>query len=162
MGIDKVLEILPQIMALDINLFLFGRSEEPNIAALLSQREIYPNLRIVSEDEEPIFNKLLAASDFFMAPYTHPFMGRDRRIAMRYGAVPIVRKYANELYYQMEEIVKFRYINMSDLPDVVARAIELYNDKEMMDRYRSDIMRFDNSWEESARKYEELYKKLTI
>jgi starch synthase len=159
-GVDVIMGLLPEILKQDINIFLLGKSEDVYVENLLEQQKNYPNLRVVDETEHPIFNLLMASSDFFIAPHMHAFISTDKRIAMRYGAIPITRAYAADKHHFLtDDMTKFRYYSADDLPRVLGEAAEFYKHKGEMQKYKVELMKYNSSWELSAERYEQLYKK---
>ncbi len=160
-GIDIVLHVLPSLMRNNINLFLYGRGEESHVNKLFDQQKLYQNMRVVADTDPSVFHNILAAADFIIIPYINPSMGKERRLAMRYGAIPLVRGYGNAgedtTRTSKDDIIRFKHYSIEDLYEVVQNAIKLYYDRNEKDRYITEIMQHDNSWEFTAKEHEALY-----
>lgn len=110
--------------------------------------------------------KIYAGSDIFCMPSKSEPCGLSQMIALRYGAIPVVRETGglNDSVSDSADGkgVGFRFTNydVGDMINAVKRALKGYNDKSgwkiLMDR----AMRCDNSWNRSARSYINLYKDL--
>ena len=90
-------------------------------------------------------------------------------IASVYGAVPIVRE-AGGLYDTIKPYNQytgegngftFANYNAHEMKDAVARAIDLYKDKEKWSALVKRVMEIDFSWSASAKEYLKLYKQLS-
>ncbi len=160
-GIDIVLQVLPALMKNDINLFLYGRGEEPHVNKLFYQQKVYKNMRVIADTDPSVFHNMLASADFIIIPYVNPSMGKERRLAMRYGAIPLVRGYGNakddNMKASRDDIIRFRHYSVENLQEVVQNAMKLYYNKGEKDRYVKELMQHNNSWELTAKEHEALY-----
>ncbi|MDR0454097.1 MAG: glycogen/starch synthase [Deferribacteraceae bacterium] len=157
-GIDIVLKTLPSIMKNDMRLFLYGRGEEPYVDKLFEQQRVYENIRVVKDNDPAIFHNILASADFIVITSGTPSMEKERRLAMRYGAIPIIRGYVDicdTTRTAKNEVIGFK--NLDDFELALQKAISFYYDKENKDRHISEIMQCDNSWDFTAKEHEELY-----
>jgi starch synthase len=110
---------------------------------------------------------LYAASDFFILPSHHEPCGINQMIAMRYGAIPIVRDigglYDTVLNFNpiTNKGTGFSFKNYDDLSffGAIIRALENYKYKKVWHDLIVRAMRKSSSWEIPAQKYVELYKK---
>ena len=161
--IDVVLRTLPSIVKHDINLFLYGSGEEPYADKLIEKQKVYDNLRVVAGGESSVFHRILASADFIVIPYVSPSMERESRLAMRYGAIPLIRSFwksDDTEKVSKSGAMRFKYRSLEELQATVQNAIELYYNKEEKEKYMAEIMQHDNSWEFTAKEHEELYKNL--
>ncbi len=88
-------------------------------------------------------------------------------IAMRYGAVPVVRETGG-----LKDTVTdcgdgkgngftFKTYNAGDMTGAIYRGLSLYyNDREGFEELQKRVMLCDNSWKRSAGEYIKLYKSL--
>ena len=95
--------------------------------------------------------------------------GLSQLIAMRYGTIPIVRE-TGGLVDTVPPIntetlegrgFTFKAFNAHDMLDAVRRAADFYRDRERLDKFRTNIMRYDSSWKVPAELYNGIYKELT-
>jgi starch synthase len=118
----------------------------------------------------PDFNlsrHIFAGVDIFLVPSRFEPCGITQMEAMRYGAVPVVRKTGG-----LADTVKnfnpsdnsgtgfvFEKFNSYAFFGAIMRALENYKYKKVWDKIINRIMKNDFSWENSARKYTNVYKK---
>jgi starch synthase len=89
--------------------------------------------------------------------------GLNQMYALRYGTVPIVRR-TGGLQDTVKDIgedggfgICFNTASVGDICNGIYRALQLYGEKEKMDKIIGQIMRIDHSWEKSAQIYINLY-----
>lgn len=120
----------------------------------------------------PDFNlarHIFAGSDIFLVPSKFEPCGIVQMEAMRYGAVPVVRKTGG-----LADTVKdfdpvkncgngfvFEKFNAYSFLGALVRALETYKHKKIWKGLVRRAMRDDFSWKASAKKYFELYKRIT-
>ena len=114
-------------------------------------------------------HKIEAGSDMFLMPSRYEPCGLNQLYSLKYGAVPITRETgglkdtvtnADEQAVVDETANGFTFEEYSSeaIHDALSRAIITYFDhKEIWERIVETGMRQDWSWNESARKYAELY-----
>ncbi len=113
--------------------------------------------------------KVYAASDLFLLPSLFEPCGLNQMIAMRYGALPIVRE-TGGLKDTVTPFNKFTGIGVGfafknydaeELKEAIKEAINLYNeDKEAWESLIHQAMHVNHSLSKMAKKYVELYQKL--
>ncbi|MBT4277627.1 glycogen synthase [Candidatus Falkowbacteria bacterium] len=114
-------------------------------------------------------NQIYAGSDIFLMPSRFEPCGLGQMIAMRYGAVPIVRatgglkdtvaKFDNKNKKATGFV--FNKFSSDALHRELKRALQIYhNDKKTWKLVQTQGMKQDFSWNVSARKYLKLYKKI--
>ena len=86
-GIDRIIEALPDIAKLPIQLIILGDGDE-HIKKILLQKH-YSNIRIIIGYDEKLSHTLYAAADFLLMPSRFEPCGLNQMIAARYGTVPI-------------------------------------------------------------------------
>ena len=85
---------------------------------------------------------------------------------MRYGTVPVVRNIGGlkDTVIDIAESggygICFEQATVWDIVNSIKRAVELFGDKKKMAGIISIMMKIDNSWEISAKKYIKLYNSL--
>ena len=110
--------------------------------------------------------KIYAASDIFLMPSRSEPCGLSQMIALRYGAVPVVRETGG-----LKDSVKdsgdgegngFTFLNYdgADLLRAVGRAVQGYRDPEGWAILTKRAMECDFSWGRSANEYIRLYRSL--
>lgn len=114
---------------------------------------------------EKLSHQMYAGADFLLMPSRVEPCGLNQMYAMRYGAIPIVRNTGG-----LRDTVKdfgdpggygicFNNASVGDITYSIYRAVELYKEPQRLNEIVEQIMQIDNSWENSAGLYIELYKK---
>jgi starch synthase len=131
----------------------------------------YPNrFKAYVKYSDAIAQKIYAGCDIFLMPSKFEPCGLGQMIAMRYATLPLVRetgglkdtvipynKYTND-----GTGFTFDKFEPHALKEVMYLAIDTYNNnKEAFNNLRKNAMKQDYSWSSSAKKYIELYNKIT-
>ena len=112
--------------------------------------------------------RIYASSDIFLMPSNYEPCGIGQLIAMRYGAVPVVRETGGlkDTVQQYDKYAKsgngfvFSNYNAHEMMYSLKRALSTYGSFEVWMQIEHNAMNSDYSWKESAREYKELYEKL--
>ena len=167
-GADVLAAALPRIVEKDFRFIVLGAGDpvlEGSFQALSSSLRGRVSVNIGFD--EKLARKIYAGSDFFLMPSRFEPCGLGQMIAMRYGAVPIVRD-TGGLRDTVVDLdggregngLVFNEVNERGLIGVIQRALQFYKNGHM-DGIIPRIMALDNSWRRSAKRYEQLYKGLT-
>jgi starch synthase len=103
---------------------------------------------------------IYAGSDMFLMPSLFEPCGLGQMIAMRYGAVPVVRATGGLADTVQDGITGFTFYDYSSAAfwDALQRAIYIYNvDRDAWRRIQLNGLRTDFSWERSGQGYQQLY-----
>jgi len=151
----------------DCSLFILGAGKDSIESELKSLRfHFNKNYASVIGFDEALAHKLYAAADFLLMPSRVEPCGLNQMYALRYGAIPIVRK-TGGLIDSVVDIVEDGFgicheqATVKDVCDSMLRAKELYKNKKELKRIIKKCMRIDHSWDKSAQEYLTLYKSLT-
>eukprot|EP00899_Mesostigma_viride_P022440 jgi/Mesvir1/3380/Mv05085-RA.1 len=120
---------------------------------------------------EQLAHSVYAAADALLVPSMFEPCGLTQMIAMRYGAIPIVRKtggLADTVFDVDDESRKgfgngfvFGGIDPASENSALDRMIKYYNEKpEWWEALTSSAMRVDNSWDRCANSYLDLYNRI--
>ncbi len=167
-GFDILAEASEQLMEMDLQFVLLGTGEE-------RYHRIFTNVAKKYQGQAAVFLKfdgalarrIYAGSDAFLMPSRFEPCGLGQLIAMRYGSVPIVRS-TGGLADTVQDYDPatgqgsgFAFSDYSEeaLLAAVKRAVETYRRKDTWRTLMERGMRADFSWQDSARKYVELYHK---
>lgn len=111
-------------------------------------------------------HRIYAGADLFLMPSQSEPCGLSQMIALRYGAVPIVRETGGLRDTVTDSMdgqgngFTFASYNGDDLGYTVCRALDAFFDREGFAILQKRCMACDNSWGRSAREYIALYKSL--
>ena len=126
-------------------------------------------MRAIINFSQELASKLYGAADMFLMPSKFEPCGLGQMIAMRYGAVPIVRETgglkdtveAFNPVTQKGNGFTFKAYQAYDMLDAVWRTLGTYFDKNLWKKVQSNAMKCDFSWKRSAKEYLDIYKEIT-
>ena len=112
---------------------------------------------------EKLSHEIYAGSDFILMPSRVEPCGLNQMYAMQYGTIPIVHNIGG-LKDSVKDIkglegtgFKFSGLENTKIVDMIVLADELFEDAERLSIIRNNAVNQDNSWENSASKYREVY-----
>ena len=166
-GFDLVAKLLPSLAAKKVQLAVLGDGEEKFVRLLSAAAgPKSKNISLNFEFDLSISRKIYAGCDMFLMPSHYEPCGLGQLIALRYGAVPVVRKTGgladtvNDPKESAEPTgFSFTAYKVSALEETVTRAIKAWRDKAGWEKIMRRGMACDFSWHHSAREYEELYRR---
>lgn len=161
-GIDLIVDVIPKIKD-KAKFILEGSGEayyENKIRELRdnSPNEVYAHIGF----DESFAHKIYAGSDAILIPSKYEPCGLSQLISMKYGTLPICRK-TGGLADTVEDGVTgfvFEKYDSTELYLTLERFLQIYKDKETLDKMIREAMKRDFSWKNSCKKYIELYGEL--
>jgi starch synthase len=162
-GVDLVIEIIPELVKLGCQLVVLGVGEDEYEKKLKDFSQRYPkNISAHIRFDPVLAQKIYAGVDLFLMPSRFEPCGLGQMIAMRYGAIPIVRKTGGlaETVENKKTGFVFEKYEKEALLRSLKEALNFYQDKNKWRELIEEAMKKDFSWQRSAEKYLELYKKL--
>lgn len=170
-GLDLVADVLPELMALDLQFVLLGMGDPPLEETFRSLRTRYPDkmsLRIGFD--EGLAHRIEAGGDMFLMPSRYEPCGLSQLYSLRYGTVPIVRRTGgladtvlsySPLAVQEKRATGFMFDEATPqaLLNTVLLALKTYTDKAEWHSLILAGMNTDVSWARPARLYEDLYQR---
>lgn len=167
-GLDLVKETLNQLMwGTNIQFVILGSGDWEYENFFREMQEKYPGRLCSCFGFIPeLSRKIYAAADIFLMPSKSEPCGLSQMIALRYGAIPVVRETGG-----LKDSIRdsgdgvgngftFMTYNGGDMMYAVRRALEGYGQKEGWEILVRRAMECDNSWGRSANEYIRLYKEL--
>jgi starch synthase len=126
-------------------------------------------LRVVLKFDEGLARKIYAASDIFLMPSLYEPCGLGQLIALRYGALPIVRETGGlkDTIISYNESngegngFSFTNYNAHDFLYTIRRALKVYKNKNIWTKIMENAFNSNYSWDGSAKEYLKLYRELT-
>jgi starch synthase len=167
-GLDLVLRALPGILAEGCQFALLGTGDASLETAFEEAAREYPGrmaVRIAYDDE--LARRMYAGSDCVLMPSRYEPCGLTQLIALRYGAVPIVRR-TGGLTDTVTEFdparrtgtgFAFDAFAVDALLDALRRVTSAYRQPAVWKALVKNAMTQDFSWEASAREYVTVYGK---
>ncbi|MGG1398563.1 glycogen synthase GlgA [Bacillus salipaludis] len=168
-GLDLVKCVLREILQEDIQVIILGTGDYEFEEYFRQAARIYPEkLKVHTGFSEELAHKLYAAADLFLMPSLFEPCGLGQLIAMKYGAIPIVRETGglNDTVQAWNETTgegngfSFSHFNAHDMLYTIQRAIHFYHDEDVWPKLVKRAMDPDNSWAQSAFRYNQLYAEL--
>ena len=153
---------------LELQFVILGTGEawcEEELAVLA---EKLPNLKVALEFNDPLAHLIEAGADFFVMPSVYEPCGLSQMYSLRYGALPIVRRtggLADTVENYDQETGEgtgfvFDLLTPRAIFDTVGWAVwAWYNKPEHIIEMKKRAMQVRFSWEDSAKKYAELYQR---
>lgn len=170
-GFELITSQFGRLMEQDIQFVLLGTGEWGYEQFFREAQNKYPGRVSASlMYNAGLSSAIYAGADIYLMPSIAEPCGLSQMIAMRYGTIPVVRETGGLKdsvgNYDPETNptgrgFTFPDINGDELIGAVARAVELYQDKEAWQTLMRQDMEVDFSWNVSAGAYEEIYKKIT-
>lgn len=171
-GFDILIEIIPELMKMKLRMaFLLvppvSVFESYRTTLLDFEKKHRRNISVTFESNEELAHLLEAGSDMFLMPSKFEPCGLNQMYSLRYGTIPIVRKTGGlaDTVIDADEspdigtgFVFYEYSSQA-LLSVIKRAVNSYFDKERWSKIMLHGMNKDFSWNVSARKYIDVYKK---
>jgi starch synthase len=165
-GIDLIIDLIPQLMALNAQLVILGKGDEALEDALLDASKKYPEyLSVCIGYDEALAHQITAAADFFLMPSRFEPCGLNQMYSQRYGTIPIVRKtggLADTVTDRPDHTANntgiiFEQDNSDELLQAINRGLALFKNKPDWKNIQHNAMTKNFSWKNSAQQYLELY-----
>ena len=167
-GFDILAGAMDEIMHLKCQMVILGTGEPKYHELLMNLKKKHPkHIGVNLGFDAALAQMIYAGSDLFLMPSHYEPCGLGQLISYKYGTIPIVRK-TGGLADTVQNIYPrtgkgdgfvFEEYTSAALLDAVKRAIETYKNKKAWMSLVEKVMCYDYSWDASARKYLDLYKK---
>ena len=169
-GFGMVVDALSQIMELDVQMVVLGTGDWHFEEAFRSAQQQYPG-RFSAQImySSTLSNVIYAGADLFLMPSVSEPCGLSQMIAMRFGAVPVVRETGGlrdsvppyNQYTGEGRGFTFSNADSGDLLWALRRAVELYStDRKAFRTLQKAGMTADFTWNHSAKEYLDIYTQL--
>ena len=164
-GIDLLIDSIPSIIDMGINIVVLGTGDQKYESKLSDIEKKFPNnFKFLNYYNEKISHQIFAGVDCLLIPSRYEPCGLTQMYAMRYGAVPIVRATGGLADTVIENNSKqngflFEKYLMDDLIFAINRANKAFENKIKWMEIQKNGMQRDWSWKKSALKWINLYNK---
>ncbi|WP_082054161.1 glycogen synthase GlgA [Methyloterricola oryzae] len=168
-GIDLVIDLLPKLAEMPLQLVILGSGERRYERVLEKWAALYPDrIALKFGYDEALAHLIEAGADVFLMPSRFEPCGLNQMYSQHYGTVPVVRSVGgladtvddasptNMTLGKATGIV-FHEAEPAALFGAIQRALNLYATPDMWLRMQKTGMERDFSWRQSARQYETLY-----
>lgn len=165
-GLDLVAAAMEDFASLGVQLAVLGTGDRVFHEQFEALGRRFPKtLAVRLSFDDRLARQIYAGSDLFLMPSRFEPCGLGQMIAMRYGAIPVVRKTGGLADTVVEASADgskgngflFEAAEPSELLAAVRRALALYRRRAAWGALQRRAMQSDWSWERAARCYVELY-----
>jgi starch synthase len=166
-GIDLMMAAAGEILATGSYIVSLGSGERRYEDFWQRLRDYAPRqVGVFRGYNEDLAHKIEAGADFFMMPSKFEPCGLNQMYSLRYGTVPIVSAVGGlDDTVQNFDVVsgsgngfKFGEYRADKFLEKIYEALFAYYDKDAWHRLQRNGMTVDNSWQNAARKYVQLYR----
>jgi len=164
-GLDIIEEVIDELLAADIQLVVLGTGEPHYHALLERMAERLPDkIGVMLAYDANMATRIYAGSDLFLIPSRYEPCGLTQMIGLAYGTIPIVRSTGgladtiSERGSDGNGFIFFQY-SPDALLGAVDRALTAYHDPKRWPQLVKNAFACDFSWEQSAGRYEEMYRR---
>jgi starch synthase len=165
-GVDLLVKIIDDLLALDAGLVVLGSGEERIQEALKEAAYSHAGrIGLTIGFDEQLAHRIIAGADIFLIPSRYEPCGLTQMYALRYGTIPVVRATGG-----LEDTItafdpakgtgtgfKFEPYDPESFLAAAQQAVEIFQDNESWNKIIANAMNEDFSWNRSAGKYQELY-----
>lgn len=165
-GLDLIVSVIHELINLDLQFVVLGTGEQHYEELLMKASREYPKrFRAIIDFDESLAQRIYAGSDMILMPSRFEPCGLTQMIAMRYGAIPIVRATGglqdtvcdyNRTDKETNGFVFERYNGYAML-EAVKRAVRAFQSPESWQLLVQRSEKSVRSWEDSAKEYEKIY-----
>ena len=168
-GLDLVAAIIPQLMAMDLQLVILGTGEPELEATFQGLQARYPHrMGLRLGFDEGLAHRIEGGADVFVMPSRYEPCGLSQLYSLRYGTVPVVRKTGGLADTVVPLTVPAQQAGQatgfhveedtaSALLSVLSRTVAVYQDRSMWKKLVEAGMSTDVSWARSANAYDRLF-----
>ena len=167
-GFDILGEAIDHILDLGVQFVLMGTGDQHYHELFSKMVQQYPRqAAILLTFNTPLAQRIYAGSDMYLMPSRFEPCGTSQLIAMHYGSVPIVRATGGladtvQDYDPRTEPgtgFVFEPYDRWALFAAIVRAVEIFGHRDLWRQIQLGGMHADFSWERSALKYVDLYRR---
>ena len=162
-GLELLKFVFDEIINRDVQFVLLGSGEEEYETFFHQKSMQYPDKFAFRCGFIPaLAHRIYAGADIFLMPSKQEPCGLAQMVSLRYATVPVVRQtggLADTIKDAGDDGVGFTFksYNAHDMSGAIYRALGCYYNKEEWNKLMLRGIKTDNSWENSANKYIQLY-----
>jgi starch synthase len=167
-GVDIMLGALEEMASAGLQFVLIGSGAAAFEAAFRDLARRHPaQVAVKIGFEEAVSHRVEAGCDFFLMPSQFEPCGLSQMYSLHYGTIPIVRAVGglDDTVIDIREDaaaadgIKFHDYSSSALAKAIRKALALYQEPELLERFRQNGMAADFSWDRTALQYVNVYRK---
>ncbi|HXC35370.1 MAG TPA: glycogen synthase GlgA [Candidatus Acidoferrales bacterium] len=165
-GIDIQLAALEEMLSSNMQFVLLGAGSPAYEHGYHELARRFPN-KVATRFgyNEGLSHRIEAGCDFYLMPSRYEPSGLNQMYSLRYGTIPVVRATGglDDSVVDFTENkaqangIKFSEYSPRALSRAIRKALALYEQPELLSRYRKNAMKCDFSWERTVRQYLKVY-----
>lgn len=169
-GLDLIVRMMDEILQHeDIQFVMLGTGDREYEEWFKGLEWRFPNKVSANiKFSNELAQRIYAAADIFLMPSDYEPCGIGQLIALRYGAIPVVRETGGlkDTVQQYDKYTNegngfvFGDYNAHEMMYALKRALSAYENFEEWQHIVANAMNTDYSWKNSAKEYKELYQQL--
>ena len=168
-GFDLLIEILPDLMNLSVNLVILGTGDTAIEENIRNMEKLYPDhLKLISRYDEKTAHLIEAGADIFLMPSRYEPCGLNQMYSLRYGTIPVVHATGGldnsviDLLRRPDSGTGFKFYNYepSAFLEAITLALRSFKDQRQWVEIQKRAMEQDFSWDRSAGQYMDVYEKV--
>ena len=169
-GFDLIQQTVGEILATGAYFIALGAGEQRHEDFLQKLRDYAPQqVGVYKGYNESLAHQIEAGADMFLMPSRFEPCGLNQMYSLRYGTIPIVRAVGglDDTVENFDRVngtgngFKFHVFHAEAFLEKIYEALFAYYDKDAWRKIQRNGMTVDNSWENAARKYVQLYRMVT-
>jgi starch synthase len=165
-GIDVMLGALEEMLSANLQFVMLGSGTahfEQAYQGLVRRYQSKASVRVGFD--EGLSHRIEAGCDFFLMPSQFEPCGLNQMYSLRYGTVPVVRQTGglDDTVVDIREDefkadgIKFTEYSSQALAKGIQKAMALYQEPDLLHRFRVNGMAADFSWERTVAEYLKVY-----
>lgn len=170
-GVDIELGALEEMLSANMQFVLLGSGAAAYERGYHELARRFPaKVAVRVGYNEGLAHRIEAACDFYIMPSRFEPSGLNQMYSLRYGAIPIVRATGglDDSVIDLKEDpasangIKFRELSSRALAKAIRKALALYEQPELLRKFRRNGMKSDFSWEKTVESYLEVYESIVL
>jgi len=166
-GFDILADVIDRVMTLNLQIIILGTGNKKYHDLFLRMKARFPRKLAVNLCfDNALAHRIYAGSDMFLMPSKFEPCGLGQLIAMRYGAIPVVRHTGGladtVFHFDGHKGNGFAFASYTGeaLLGALKRAIEVWEKPDLWQMVMKHAMAANFSWDKSAKEYSHLYQHL--
>ena len=168
-GLDLLEKVFDDFMKLDVQMILLGTGD-PKLHSFFEKmnKKYDDKFAAYLGFNDDLAHLIEGGADIFLMPSKYEPCGLNQMYSLKYGTIPIVHKtggLADTVVNYDEKTSEgngfvFDKYNSKEFLKEIKRAVNMFQDKDAWLKIMKTGMKSDFSWDSSAKKYIDLYKKI--
>lgn len=170
-GLDWLAKIVPRLKKQKLQMVILGTGDKKLEKIFRSYNKKFSKFfKAIIGFDLTLAQKIYAACDIFLVPSRFEPCGLTQLIAMRYGAIPIVRatgglkdtvmRYKKIKNHILGTGFLFTKESSQALYQTILKSLDIYQNQNIWKKLQKNCLQQNFSWEKSALSYANLYKRL--